>query len=107
MGFFEGVFKTLCPAAPGRLGARITVELKNGAEISGNIDSVDQFLNIRLVNVSVDASRFPHLASLSSCFVRGSVIRYVHLPPNCVDLDLVADASRKDQLATSAAGGAA
>ncbi|VWU49324.1 U6 snRNA-associated Sm-like protein LSm2, putative [Hepatocystis sp. ex Piliocolobus tephrosceles] len=59
----------------------VTVELKNDLQISGALHSVDQYLNIKLTNVSVNnPEKYPHLLSIKSCFVRGSVVRYVFLP---------------------------
>jgi hypothetical protein len=41
-----------------------------------------QYLNFKLNDVSVvDETRFPHMISIKSCFIRGSVVRYVQLPP--------------------------
>lgn len=41
-----------------------------------------QYLNFKLNDVSVvDEARFPHMLSVKSCFIRGSVVRYVQLPP--------------------------
>lgn len=34
--------------------------------------------------------------SVKSCFIRGSVIRYVHVPAAHVDVDLLQDASRAE-----------
>ena len=41
----------------------------------------------------VDAQRFPQLTSVRSCFVRGSVVRYVQIPRNEVDTELLQDAA--------------
>ena len=38
---------------------------------------------------------FPQL-SVRSLFIRGGVVRYVQLPPEAVDTDLLQDASRKE-----------
>jgi hypothetical protein len=34
--------------------------------------------------------------SVKNCFIRGSVVRYVHLPPEHVDTALLQDATRKE-----------
>ncbi len=34
--------------------------------------------------------------SLKNCFIRGSVIRYIHIPPNEVDTELLEDACKKE-----------
>ena len=41
-----------------------------------------------------DAERYPHLMSVKSCFVRGSVVRYIVLPAQDVDLNLLQDSTR-------------
>ena len=87
---FYSFFKTL-------VSQEITVELKNNIQISGTLVSVDQYLNIKLDNISVeDPDRYPHLATVKNCFVRGSVVRYVQLKKSSVDVDLLMDASRKE-----------
>lgn len=34
--------------------------------------------------------------SVRNCFIRGSVVRYVQLPPSAVDTDLLHDATRRE-----------
>mmetsp|Transcript_56618 Transcript_56618/g.89740 ORF Transcript_56618/g.89740 Transcript_56618/m.89740 type:complete len:99 (-) Transcript_56618:55-351(-) len=76
---------------------QVTVELKNDLCITGTLQSADQFLNLKLANVSVnDPDRYPHLLSVKNCFVRGSVVRYVHLPAHEVDTDLLQDGCRRE-----------
>ncbi|PFH35411.1 putative U6 snRNA-associated sm family protein Lsm2 [Besnoitia besnoiti] len=76
---------------------QIMVELKNDLQITGALHSVDQFLNIKLNNVSVaDPEKCPHLLSIKNCFVRGSAVRYVHLPPSAVDLAQLQDLCRRE-----------
>jgi U6 snRNA-associated Sm-like protein LSm2 len=66
---FFSFFKTL-------IGQKLTIELKNGVTISGLLVSVDQYLNVKLSGISVEnPSLYPQLASLKTCFIRGSVIR--------------------------------
>lgn len=76
-------------------GKEIVVELKNDFAVRGTLHSVDQFLNFKLVGVSaVDAVKYPQLNSLKSTFIRGSVVRYVHLPGDAIDTVSLQDASR-------------
>ncbi|TEB38372.1 Sm-like ribonucleo protein, partial [Coprinellus micaceus] len=83
------VFKTLTDQT-------VTVELKNDLSITGVLKSVDQFLNIRLDNITVsDAERHPHMMAVKNCFIRGSVVRYVQLPAEHVDTQLLEDATRR------------
>ncbi|KAH8995720.1 hypothetical protein EDB92DRAFT_1794313, partial [Lactarius akahatsu] len=83
------VFKTLTDQ-------RVTVELKNDLSITGTLKSVDQFLNIRLDAIEVsDQARHPHMMAVKNCFIRGSVVRYVQLPAEHVDTQLLEDATRR------------
>lgn len=70
---FHSYFKTL-------VGKEVTVDLKNGLAITGTLHSVDQYLNIKLLNIHVsDEEKYPHLASVRNCFIRGSVVRYIEV----------------------------
>ncbi|KAL1929581.1 hypothetical protein VTP01DRAFT_1719 [Rhizomucor pusillus] len=87
---FYSFFKTL-------VDKTVTVELKNDLAITGTLKSVDQYLNIKLDNISVvDEERYPHMASVKDCFIRGSVVRYVQLSPQDVDTALLQDAARRE-----------
>ena len=66
---FFSFFKTL-------VGKEVAVELKNDIVLTGILLSVDQYLNIKLSNVSVvDVDKYPQLISIKNCFIRGSVVR--------------------------------
>ena len=44
----------------------VTVELKNDIQIRGTLKSVDQYLNIKLDDISVvEELKYPHLVSVS------------------------------------------
>ncbi|KAH9819296.1 hypothetical protein DFH28DRAFT_1105683 [Melampsora americana] len=84
------VFKTLT-------GQEVTIELKNDLAIQGTLASVDQFLNLKIENIKVlDQERYPHMMAVKNCFIRGSVVRYVQIPKNAVDTQLLEDATRKE-----------
>jgi U6 snRNA-associated Sm-like protein LSm2 len=125
---FFSFFKTL-------VSHEVTVELKNDISIRGTLKSVDQFLNIKLDDITVvDELKYPHLvspsihtgiedttlekegtkrygetetprlillviaykqSSVKNVFIRGSVVRYVHLPAAAVDTPLLEDATRR------------
>lgn len=86
---FFSFFKTL-------VDQEVVVELKNDIEIKGVLKSVDQFLNLKLDNIScTNGSKYPHLTSVKNLFIRGSTVRYVHINPNAVDCTLLQDASRR------------
>jgi len=96
---FYSFFKTL-------VGKEIVVELKNDLAIRGTLHSVDQYLNVKLLNVSVeDVAQFPHMQSVKNCFIRGSVIKYVQLPASEVDTELLQDATRREAAQTKEKGG--
>lgn len=91
---FEGLFRAISntPTTP---GAVITVELKDGTVITGNLVSTDTSLNVRLGNVIVDETKFPQLAGIKTMFIRGNWIRYIDLSAAHVDLGLLAGPSSR------------
>lgn len=87
---FFSFFKTL-------ESKQVTIELKNDLEIKGILHSVDQYLNCKLQQVKVlNGDKHPHLNSVSNVFIRGSVVRYVHIDPSDVDVTLLQDATRRE-----------
>lgn len=49
----------------------VTVELKNDISIRGTLKSVDQYLNIKLDDITVlDELKYPHLSSVKNIFIR-------------------------------------
>uniref|UniRef100_A0A672GAP0 U6 snRNA-associated Sm-like protein LSm2 n=1 Tax=Salarias fasciatus TaxID=181472 RepID=A0A672GAP0_SALFA len=81
------------------VGKDVVVELKNDLSICGTLHSVDQYLNIKLTDISVtDPEKYPHMLSVKNCFIRGSVVRYVQLPADEVDTQLLQDAARKEAI---------
>ncbi|XP_075835558.1 U6 snRNA-associated Sm-like protein LSm2 isoform X2 [Microtus pennsylvanicus] len=94
--FFEGLFYSFFKSL---VGKDVVVELKNDLSICGTLHSVDQYLNIKLTDISVtDPEKYPHMLSVKNCFIRGSVVRYVQLPADEVDTQLLQDAARKEAL---------
>ena len=79
------------------------MELKNDIQIRGTLKSVDQYLNIKLDDILVmEELKYPHLVSpclelcaVKNVFIRGSGVRYVHLPAASVDTALLEDATRR------------
>ncbi|KAH1164687.1 hypothetical protein KIL84_008133 [Mauremys mutica] len=58
-----------------------------------------KYLNIKLTDISVtDPEKYPHMLSVKNCFIRGSVVRYVQLPADEVDTQLLQDTARKEAL---------
>ncbi|KAI8719124.1 U6 snRNA-associated Sm-like protein LSm2 [Fusarium sp. LHS14.1] len=93
---FQSFFKTL-------IDHEVTVELKNDIQLKGILKSVDQYLNIKLDDIQVvEELKYPHMSSVKNVFIRGSVVRYVHLPAASVDTQLLEDATRREAAAQQA-----
>lgn len=87
---FYSFFKSL-------VGKDVIVELKNDLKVAGTLHSVDQYLNFKLTDIQViDGQKFPYMLSVKNCFIRGSVVRYVQLPVDDIDVTLLQDATRKE-----------
>jgi U6 snRNA-associated Sm-like protein LSm2 len=90
MPLFYSFFKSL-------VGKEVIVELKNDLSIQGTLHSVDQYLNIKLMEITIpDPDKYPHMLSVKNCFIRGSTVRYIQLPADEVDTALLQDATRKE-----------
>lgn len=88
------------------VGKEVVVELRNNQKIRGTLHSVDQFHNIRLTDIAVaELEKYPHMLNVRTSFIRGSVVRYIHLPEQEVDTHLLHDATRHDYEARAKAGG--
>jgi U6 snRNA-associated Sm-like protein LSm2 len=75
----------------------VIVELKNDIAIKGTLHSVDQYLNIKLINIRVvDEQQYPYFGCVKNCFIRGSVVRYIQLPAHEVDPEILQDATRRE-----------
>ncbi|CAK9437196.1 uncharacterized protein LODBEIA_P15780 [Lodderomyces beijingensis] len=89
---FFSFFKTL-------VDQEVVVELKNDLEIRGTLKSVDQYLNLKLDNITCNnGDKYPYLQATKNLFIRGSTVRYVHMNPNLVDCTLLQDASRREAM---------
>ncbi|QLQ79587.1 hypothetical protein HG537_0C02340 [Torulaspora globosa] len=89
---FFSFFKTL-------VDQEVTVELKNDIELKGTLKSVDQYLNLKLDNISCsNENKYPHLSSVRNIFIRGSTVRYVYLNKSMVDTNLLQDAARREAM---------
>ncbi|ODV89178.1 hypothetical protein CANCADRAFT_29278 [Tortispora caseinolytica NRRL Y-17796] len=87
---FFSFFKTL-------VDKQVTVELKNDLTVRGTLKSVDQYFNFRLENIVVlEQEKYPHLSAVKNLFIRGSVVRYMHIPESAVDVTLLQDATRRE-----------
>lgn len=88
---FLHVFRTL-------QGKKVIVHLKNGIVVKGTLESVDSFYNIKLVDTeTLDSADCPMSSVLSSAYIRGSCVIYIELPAADVDLELLHDATRRQE----------
>ncbi|KAF1989643.1 DOM34-interacting protein [Aulographum hederae CBS 113979] len=87
---FYSFFKT-------QIGNEVEVELKNDIRIKGTLKSIDQYLNVKLDDIQVtNEDKYPHLSAVTSTFIRGSTVRYIHLNASTVDTALLQDATRRE-----------
>ncbi|OAF66362.1 U6 snRNA-associated Sm-like protein LSm2 [Intoshia linei] len=84
------------PFFKGLIGKQIIIELKNDMVITGILSSVDQYMNFKLNEISVDIEKFPHMLSTRNSFVRGSCISFIQLPLEDVNLALIQENARKE-----------
>jgi U6 snRNA-associated Sm-like protein LSm2 len=67
---FYSFFKSL-------VGKEVIVELKNDLSICGTLHSVDQFLNIKLTDITVpDPEKYPHMVSAEQWQVAECIYLY-------------------------------
>ena len=67
-------------------GNLVIIELKNNVVIKGKLQFVDNSFNIKLVDLKIlNQNDFPQLPIVNSAIIRGSSIRYIHLPDEFVD----------------------
>jgi len=79
--------------------------MKNDLTIEGTLYAVDQYLNLKLRNITVrNEEKYPHMMSVKNCFIRGSVVRYVHIPKEHVDVELLQDSARVEAKQLKEAG---
>jgi small nuclear ribonucleoprotein (snRNP)-like protein len=77
-------------------GKKLVMELKNDIILQGTLQSVDQFHNFRLIDLQVlNCGNCPQLYTLSTALIRAARVRYVQLPKEEVDLELLHDATRR------------
>ena len=67
-------------------GQLVIVELKNNVIFKGKLQFCDNLMNIKLVEINfLNKKDFPQVPPISSAIIRGSSVRYVHLPDEFVD----------------------
>ena len=81
---------------------RIAIELKSGVKVEGNLEQVDEQMNFHLSDIKLLQTignverQVPHMSMCSSTFIRGNVIRYVHLNKLDVDTEPLTEACRNE-----------
>eukprot|EP00548_Thalassiothrix_antarctica_P005057 CAMPEP_0194136104 /NCGR_PEP_ID=MMETSP0152-20130528/6130_1 /TAXON_ID=1049557 /ORGANISM="Thalassiothrix antarctica, Strain L6-D1" /LENGTH=134 /DNA_ID=CAMNT_0038832617 /DNA_START=31 /DNA_END=436 /DNA_ORIENTATION=- len=86
------------------VGSPLLVELKGGDTYNGRLLSCDAWMNMNLREVictSRDGDRF---WKLPSCYIRGSAVKYLRLPPDL--LVRAAEIEEKEQALRAGYGGA-
>mmetsp|Transcript_2814 Transcript_2814/g.2975 ORF Transcript_2814/g.2975 Transcript_2814/m.2975 type:complete len:97 (+) Transcript_2814:28-318(+) len=87
---FANFFQDLC-----KKDITVTVQLKNDLEITGTLVEVDGNMNYNLANVKVsDPEKHPHLLNVKTIFIRGSTVKYVHLPSSEIDINGIQEECR-------------
>jgi U6 snRNA-associated Sm-like protein LSm4 len=76
---------SLLRAAASGTGSPLLVELKSGDTYNGRLVSCDAWMNLNLRDVictSRDGDRF---WKLPTCYIRGSAVKYLRLPPDVLN----------------------
>ncbi|GMS85241.1 snr-3 [Pristionchus pacificus] len=81
----------------------VTVELKNGTQVTGTIAGVDVAMNTHLKSVKMQQKNRDPM-NLESLTVRGNNIRYIILPDSCPLDTLLVDEEPRKKAAKRAAG---
>ncbi len=77
--------------------ARVTVELKNDFTVEGTLVFVDQQMNVSLKDIRIeDPETYPYLLAIKNIFLRGSIIRYMHMNPADIDTKELEEASARE-----------
>lgn len=64
-------------------GQQMFIELKNGETIQGDLNNVDNWMNVTLVNVTHTASN--EILKLPEIYVRGNFIKYIKLQDDVIE----------------------
>ncbi len=83
------------------IGVQLSVELKNGKIIRGNLSASDGDMNLMLEDVESSLVGLGLPSSLQTVHIRGSTIRYIHFPD---DLPLATTVKNSLALERSASG---
>ena len=85
-------------------GSAILVELKSGETYNGHLVSTDAYMNVTVSDVICTAASGDKFYKIASANIRGSAIKYLRLPDNCLELAQQEDEKQSD---TTPRGGGA
>lgn len=74
-----------------KIGVKIEITLRSDETLTGELQSVDPFLNFKLTNVTTTINA---LEKMKVCVVRGSNVKFAKVPYKNEDLDKLNDATR-------------
>ena len=77
-------------------GSAILVELKSGETYNGHLVSTDAYMNVTVSDVICTAASGDKFYKLASANIRGSAIKYLRLPDNCLQLAQQEDEKQND-----------
>ncbi|MES1912493.1 MAG: hypothetical protein MHM6MM_004760 [Cercozoa sp. M6MM] len=73
-------------------GHPVLIELKNGESYNGKLESIDKWMNMKLVDVLFVSRSGEKFLQVPECFVRGNTVKYVR-----VSEEALADAKQYEQ----------
>ena len=76
-------------------GSPVLVELKSGDTYNGRLTSCDAWMNMNLTEVICTSSDGERFWKLPGCYIRGSAIKYLRLPPPL--LEQAAEQAEKEE----------
>ena len=98
---FWSFFKSLAEKSD-QFPVKLGIELKNGVKVEGYLQQVDEQMNLHLSDIQVMSvgnsaeKAIPHFAGCDQTFIRGNVIRYVHMSKSEVDTEPLTEACKKE-----------
>ena len=86
-------------------GSAILVELKSGETYNGHLVSTDAYMNVTVSDVICTAAAGDKFFKLASANIRGSAIKYLRLPDDCLQIAQQEDEKQQNDATTSRGGG--
>ncbi|RVW54938.1 Sm-like protein LSM2 [Vitis vinifera] len=74
----------------------IVIDLQEAREMKANNHHFGRYLEDSKMGKVDQFMELIYTLSVRNCFIRGSVVRYVQLPPEGVDIELLHDATRRE-----------